>query len=114
MLGFARTDNETLVWCLGDPQRAVAAYHELLRRGKDAVSAIRAGLHHENPGVRAGSCRLLDHLADTDSMDQLTAMADDPDAQVRIAAFHALACDRCKGGTCAPGADQLGGIADSA
>jgi len=31
VLGFARTDNEALVSCLGDPQRAVAAYHELLR-----------------------------------------------------------------------------------
>ena len=37
MLGFTRTDNQALVSCLGDPQRAVAAYHELLRRGKDAV-----------------------------------------------------------------------------
>jgi len=29
-------------------------------------------------------------------MDQLITMADDPDARVRIAAFHALACDRAK------------------
>ena len=36
MLGFVSTDNESLVSCLGDPHRAVAAYHELLRRGKDA------------------------------------------------------------------------------
>ena len=107
MLGFVRTDNETLVSCLGDPQRAVAAYHELLRRGKDALGAIRAGLRHENPAVREGCCRLLDHLVDTDSMGQLIAMADDPDAQVRTAAFHALACDRCKGDTCAPGAGQV-------
>ena len=107
MLGFVRTDNEALVWCLGDPQRAVAAYHELLRRGQDAMGAIRAGLHHEDPAVREGCCRLLDHLVDTGSMDQLIAMADDPDARVRTAAFHALACDRCKGGTCAPGADQV-------
>ena len=52
MLGFARTDNEALVSCLGDSQRAVTAYHELLRRGEDAVDAIRAGLRHENPAVR--------------------------------------------------------------
>jgi HEAT repeats len=93
MLGFVRTGNEALVWCLGDPQRAVAAYHELLRRGQDAVGAIRAGLHHQNPAVREGCCRLLDHLADTGSMGQLIAMADDPDARVRTAAFHALAAD---------------------
>jgi HEAT repeat protein len=107
VLGFVRTDNESLTSCLGDPQRAVAAYHELLQRGRDAVGAIRAGLHHENPAVREGCCRLLDHLVDTDSMGQLIAMADDPDARVRVAAFHALACDRCKGNTCAPGADEV-------
>jgi HEAT repeat protein len=107
MLGFVSTDNEALIACLGDPQRAVAAYHELLRRDQGAVGAIRAGLHHENPAVREGCCRLLDHLVDTDSMGQLIAMADDPDARVRIAAFHALACDQCKGGTYAPDACQV-------
>ncbi|MGA5816509.1 HEAT repeat domain-containing protein [Kitasatospora sp. NPDC094028] len=107
MLGFLRTDNEALVSSLGDPQRTVAAYRELLRRGEDALDAIRAGLSHEDAAVREGCCRLLDHLVDTDSMAQLITMADDPDARVRIAAFHSLACDRCKGDTCAPGADRV-------
>ncbi|MGW2646251.1 HEAT repeat domain-containing protein [Streptomyces sp. NPDC001393] len=107
MLGFVRTDSEALVSCLGDPQRTAVAYRELLRRGEHAVSAIRAGLHDGNPAVREGCCRLLDHLVDTDSMGELVAMADDPDARVRIAAFHALACDRCKGDTCAPGPDRV-------
>ncbi|MFF3328168.1 HEAT repeat domain-containing protein [Streptomyces sp. NPDC002888] len=40
-------------------------------------------------------------------MDDLIVMADDPDARVRISAFHALACDRCKGDTCAPDAEQV-------
>ncbi|MEU7061506.1 HEAT repeat domain-containing protein [Streptomyces sp. NPDC046197] len=107
MLGFVRTDNDALVSCLGDPQRAVAAYRVVLRRGEDAVGAVRSGLRHGDPAVREGCCRLLDHLVDSDSMDQLIAMADDPDARVRISAFHALACDRCKGDTCAPGADRV-------
>jgi HEAT repeat protein len=104
MLGFVRTDNEALVRSLGDPQRTVPAYQELLRRGPHALDAIRAGLHHGDAAVREGCCRLLDHLVDLDSMDELIAMADDPDPAVRVAAFHALACDRCKGDTCAPGA----------
>ncbi|MFE7531216.1 HEAT repeat domain-containing protein [Kitasatospora sp. NPDC057542] len=107
MLGFVRTDDNALVSCLGDPQRTVAAYRELLRRGQCAAGAIREGLAHESPAVREGCCRLLDHLVDTESMDGLIAMADDPDARVRTAAFHALACDRCKGDTCAPGADRV-------
>jgi hypothetical protein len=32
MPGFTSTGNQALVSCLGDTQRAVAAYHELLRR----------------------------------------------------------------------------------
>ncbi len=104
MLGFGKTSNEALVEALGDPQRTTGAYHALLRRGQDALTAIRDGLQHKNPAVREGCCRLLDHLVDTESMGQLVAMADDPDAKVRIAAFHALACDRCKGDACAPGA----------
>jgi hypothetical protein len=107
VLGFVRTDNEALVSCLGEPQRAVAAYRELMRRGAGAVGAIRDGLQHGNPAVRHGCCRLLDHLVDTESMGQLIAMTGDPEARVRTAAFHALACDRCKGDTCAPGADQV-------
>ncbi|MFF2076012.1 HEAT repeat domain-containing protein [Kitasatospora sp. NPDC058162] len=104
MLGFVRTDNEALVSCLGDRQRAVAAHRELLRRGTEALDAIRAGLGDERPAVREGCCKLLDHLVDTESMGRLVTMADDPDAEVRIAAFHALACDRCKDDACAPGA----------
>ncbi|MET9079163.1 HEAT repeat domain-containing protein [Streptomyces sp. NPDC004232] len=107
MLGFVRTDNASLVSCLGDPQRTVAAYHALLRRGESVLGAVRAGLRDRNPAVREGCCRLLDHLVDTESMGELIAMADDPDARVRIAALHALACDRCKGDTCAPGADRV-------
>jgi hypothetical protein len=40
-------------------------------------------------------------------MGELITMADDPDARVRIAAFHALACDRRKGDTCAADAGQV-------
>ncbi|MGG2465036.1 HEAT repeat domain-containing protein [Streptomyces sp. RGM 3693] len=72
--------------CLGDPQRAAAAYRGLLRRGANAVVAVRAGLHHEDPAVREGCCRLLDHLVDPESMDQLIGMTGDPDPHVRAMA----------------------------
>jgi HEAT repeat protein len=107
VLGFVRTDNDALIACLGDPQRTVAAFHELLRRRHDALGAIRAGLRHADPAVREACCRLLDHLVDAESMDELIAMADDTDARVRLAAFHALACDRCKDDACVPGADRV-------
>jgi hypothetical protein len=35
-------------------------------------------------------------------MDELVVMLDDPDAGVRCTALHALACDRCKKGSCGP------------
>ena len=35
-------------------------------------------------------------------MDDLVAMLGDPDARVRGSALHALACDRCKEGSCRP------------
>ncbi|MEU9076865.1 HEAT repeat domain-containing protein [Kitasatospora sp. NPDC048538] len=107
MLGFVSTDDQSLVSCLADPQRAVPAYQELLRRGEGVIAAVRAGLSHPDAAVREGCCRLLDHLVDIESMPALITMADDSDARVRVAAFHALACDRCKGDTCAPGADRV-------
>ncbi|MEY9872398.1 hypothetical protein ABH931_001874 [Streptacidiphilus sp. MAP12-33] len=61
MLGLVTTDNEALVSCLGDPQRTVPGFHELLRRGAAALDAIRAGLHAGDAAVREGCCRLLDH-----------------------------------------------------
>jgi hypothetical protein len=84
MLGFARTDDEALVSCLGDPQRAVAAYHELLRRGEDAMGAIRADLGHEDPAVReGGTCA---PGADQVLEPALRHLARDPDAHVRARA----------------------------
>ncbi|MCZ0991382.1 hypothetical protein O1M54_48215 [Streptomyces diastatochromogenes] len=50
------TGNDALVSCLGDPQRAVAAHRELLRRDSAAVDAIRAGLgHRTRPSARAAA-----------------------------------------------------------
>ncbi|MET7486894.1 HEAT repeat domain-containing protein [Streptomyces sp. NPDC005538] len=85
-----------LVDALGSEPRRPGAFRELLRRGPDAVPAVRQGLRHAHPRVREQCCKLLDELLVPDAVDDLTARLDDPGARVRIAAVHALSCDRCK------------------
>ncbi|GAA2483099.1 HEAT repeat domain-containing protein [Streptomyces longisporus] len=85
-----------LVDALGSEPRRPGAFRELLRRGAEAVPDIRRGLRHPLPRVREECCRLLDQLLVPEALDELTAMLDDPDARVRVAALHALSCDRCK------------------
>ena len=84
------------------PHRAGPAFHALLRAGVDALSAVRQGLRHDSAEVRRRCCLFLDHFVTQELMDDLVAMLGDPDAGVRVAAAHALACDRCKEGSCAP------------
>lgn len=92
----ADVPDHLLVAALGSEPRRPGAFRELLGRGHAAVPAIREGLHHAHPLVREQCCKLLDELLVPDAVDDLTARLDDPDARVRIAAVHALSCDRCK------------------
>ncbi|MER6420927.1 HEAT repeat domain-containing protein [Streptomyces sp. NPDC001137] len=92
----AETVTGALVDALGSEPRRPGAFRELLRRGAEAVPDIRRGLRHPLPRVREECCRLLDQLLVPEATDDLTAMLDDPDARVRVAALHALSCDRCK------------------
>lgn len=85
-----------LVDALGSEPRRPDAFRALLRRGAAAVPAVRRGLTHPEPRVREQCCKLLDELLVPEAMDDLTARLDDPDARVRIAALHALSCERCK------------------
>ena len=98
MLGLADCSDEHVVNALGSAPRASSAYRYLLGRGQAAVPAIRAGLRHPDPSVRAGCCRLLDHLLVEDAVEEMIAMLDDPAPEVRAATVHTLSCDRCKGG----------------
>ena len=91
-----------LVTLLADPHRAVHAYTRLLALGPEAAEAARAGLAHDDERVREHCCRLLDHLMDADSIPLLIGALADPCERVRIAAVHALACDRCKTDSCRP------------
>ncbi|MEU9958765.1 HEAT repeat domain-containing protein [Streptomyces sp. NPDC050982] len=96
------TRADALVRALGSEPRRPAAFRELMRLGSAAVPAVRRGLAHTEALVREQCCRLLDHLLVTEALDDLIAMLDDPSPQVRVAAVHALACDRCKSDACRP------------
>ena len=91
-----------LVTLLGDPHRAFRAYTRLLALGPEATEAARDGLAHPDERVREQCCQILDHLMDADSIPLLIDALADPCERVRIAAVHALACDRCKTGACRP------------
>jgi HEAT repeat protein len=93
-----------LVEYLADPHRSFLAYQQLIGLGPEASVAARAGLRHENPRVRMQCCRVLDHVMDQESIPALTAALRDPAEEVRVEALHALACDRCKAGSCRPAA----------
>jgi hypothetical protein len=84
------------------PHHHKEAFWHLILSGPDALPAVRAGLAHDDPAVRVGCTRVLDHLVDDESWDDLVEMLDDDDGDVRIHAIHALACDRCKTNGCAP------------
>ena len=88
---------------LGVPHRAKYAQRTLMAGGSDAVPALKRGLSHPNPRVREACCVVLDHHLEADCIPDLLANLDHQDAGVRAWAIHALACDRCKEGTCRPG-----------
>jgi HEAT repeat protein len=102
MLGLADRSDECVVDALGSAPRVSSAFRWLLNRGPAAVPAIRAGLRHLDPAVREQCCKLLDHFLVEDAVEEMIAMVDDPVPAVRVAALHALSCDRCKSDACRP------------
>jgi HEAT repeat protein len=96
-----------LVEYLGDPHRYFLAHQQLIGLGPEASAPARAGLRHENPRVRMHCCRVLDHVMDSESIAALTTALRDPAEEVRVQALHALACDRCKAGSCRPSAGMV-------
>ncbi|KOU55905.1 hypothetical protein ADK57_43010 [Streptomyces sp. MMG1533] len=81
---------------MGSEPRRPGAFRALLSRGPEAVPAIRRGMYHPEARVREQCCKLLDELLVPEAVGDLTALLDDPGARVRIAALHALSCERCK------------------
>jgi HEAT repeat protein len=74
--------------------------------GPAAGPFVRQGLHHQNSAVIVGCCRVLDHFLYEEAVPDLLEILEHDDAEVRAWAMHALACDRCKEGTCRPGEDD--------
>jgi hypothetical protein len=99
-------DFESLIENLGIPHRAKDAYWRLLTAGSRAVPALKQGLAHPNPKVRVAVCGILDHSLEEDCIPDLRENLTHESPEVRAWALHALACDRCKEGSCRPGEDD--------
>lgn len=96
-----------LVGMLADPHRCFHAYQRLLRLGGSARQAALDGLTHDDAQVREYCCKVLDHLMDGACVPGHTRALDDASDRVRLAAAHALACERCKDGCCRPDAGSV-------
>lgn len=75
--------------------------------GNLATPAVRRGLRHSSVKVRAECCNVLDHFLDEDALPELVAALSDPEPWVRARALHALACDKCKEGSCRPAEAEI-------
>ena len=95
-------DYDQAVEYLGVAHRAKDARWTLMFGGVAAVPALKRGLSHPNPRVREGCCVVLDHHLEPDCVPDLIANLDHDDPGVRGWALHALACDKCKEGSCRP------------
>ena len=92
---------------LASPHRRKAALRKLMAAGRAGTPAVRAGLQHEDPEVRIACCQVLDHFMDEQALPELAANVDHWHPGVRAWSIHALACDRCKEGSCRPGEDDV-------
>ena len=103
----ALIEYERLVDELGVEHRAKAAIRSLMAAGPRATPAVRRGLRHSDPRIRAGCCVVLDHFLDEDAIPELMENLSHADPGVRLMAMHALACDRCKKGSCRPAETEV-------
>lgn len=101
------TDYDRLVEDFARKHRAQHAYWTLLGAGSAATPAVRRGLLHDDPEVRVGCCKVLDHHMDDAALPELIANLEHKESKVRAWALHALGCDRCKEGACRPGEDDV-------
>ena len=100
-------DYRRMVEDLGVKHRNKQALRSLMAAGSLATPVVREGLRHPQAAVRVGCCMVLDHHMDEAALPELIENLTHDDEEVRAWALHALACDRCKEGTCRPGEDQV-------
>ena len=96
-----------LVGLLADQHRSVRGYQRLIALGPEGAAQARRGLRHPNARVREYCCNVLDRLMDVASIPALILALRDPADGVRVAAAHALSCDRCKSDSCRPAARDV-------
>lgn len=101
-MAAANETYDSLLAELAISHRAKYAYRILLKRGLDALPAVRRGLRHANADVRYWCCQYLDRFLEPEVLADLISMLDDSDHRVRLSTLHTLACDRCKEGDCRP------------
>ena len=105
------SDYDALVEDLAVKHRKKEALRGLMGGGSLATPALRRGLRHPDPAVRVGCCRVLDHFLDEEAVPELIENLQHKEGSVRAWAMHALACDRCKEGSCRPAEDEVVPIA---
>ena len=103
LLDLSPYTGEELVERLATPHYHKQVLQRLIHFGQRYLDAVREGLQHPSADVRIGCCKVLDHHMDEAALPGLIDNLSHPNAGVRTWALHALACDRCKEGTCRPG-----------
>jgi hypothetical protein len=93
MVVAERIDFDRLIEDLGIEHRAKAAMRLLMAAGMSATPAVRRGLRHHDPRVRAQCCGVLDHFLDVDAIPELM---DNPPARRSTGATHGDACSRVR------------------
>jgi len=100
-------DYRRFVEDLAVKHRAKHSLRCLMGAGSMATPALLEGLRHPEPAVRIGCCQVLDHYLDPAALPELINNLHHENEMVRAWAMHALACDRCKEGTCRPDEEEV-------
>ena len=85
-----------LVKMLATPEGWLQAYPLLRQAGGAAVPDVIAGLAHRHPKIRKWCAAFFDRHAAKEAVPAIIRALDDPSAEVRRHAVHAIGCQPCK------------------